>query len=211
MILLPPLYAILDVEAIALRQLDPRAVFHGWLDAGVRLIQLRAKRLASGPLLALAQELATDARSAGATFVLNDRADLARLARAAGVHVGQTDLSPADARRVLASGAIVGLSTHSEAELTAAMNEPVDYVAVGGVFQTSMKGPTHPVVGLDFVRRAATLGAAHAKPIVGIGGITIERAQSVIAAGASSVAVITDLLSADPVARAREYLAVLGL
>lgn len=209
--LVPRLYAILDIDAIALRQLDARAVFRGWLDAGVRLIQLRAKNFASGPLLALAQELATDARRAGATFVLNDRADLARLAGAAGVHVGQTDLAPADARRLLGPDAIVGLSTHSDAELALAMNEPVDYVAVGGVFQTSTKGSAHPVVGLDFVRRAAALGAAHAKPIVGIGGITIERAPSVIDAGAASVAVITDLLSADPVARAREYLAVLGL
>jgi thiamine-phosphate pyrophosphorylase len=193
------------------RQLDARAVFRDWLDAGVRLIQLRAKTLASGPLLELAQELAADARAAGATFVLNDRADLARLAGASGVHVGQTDLSPADARRVLAADAIVGLSTHSEAELAAAMDGPIDYVAVGAVFQTSMKGPAHPVVGLDFVRRAAALGAACAKPIVGIGGITIERAASVIDSGASSVAVITDLLSGDPGVRAREYLAVLGL
>ena len=183
----------------------------GWLDAGVRLIQLRAKSLASGPFLALAEELAGSARAAGATFVLNDRAHLARLAGAAGVHVGQTDLSPADARRVLGPDAIVGLSTHSDAELSAAMAEPVDYVAVGAVFQTSMKGAAHPIVGLDFVRRAAALGAAHAKPIVGIGGITIQRAASVIDAGASSVAVITDLLNGDPALRAREYLAVLGL
>jgi thiamine-phosphate pyrophosphorylase len=194
-----------------LRQLDARAVFRGWLDAGVRLVQLRAKTLASGPLLALAQELAAESRRADATFVLNDRADLARLAGASGVHVGQTDLSPVDARRVLGPGAIVGLSTHSEAELAAAMEEPVDYVAVGGVFPTSMKSPGHPVVGLDFVRRAAALGAAHGKPIVGIGGITIERAASVLDAGASSIAVITDLLSGDPIVRVREYLAVLGL
>lgn len=211
MIVLPRLYAILDVEAIALRQLDARAVFRDWLDAGVRLIQLRAKTLASGPFLGLAQELALDARAAGATFVLNDRADLARLAGASGVHVGQTDLSPADARRVLAPGALVGLSTHSDAELVAAMGEPIDYVAVGAVFQTSTKGPGHPVLGLDFVRRAAALGAAHAKPIVGIGGITIERAASVLDAGASSVAVITDLLSGDPGVRARKYVSVLGL
>jgi thiamine-phosphate pyrophosphorylase len=186
-------------------------VFRGWLDAGVRLIQLRTKALGSGALLTLAQELAEDARSARATFILNDRADLARLAGASGVHVGQTDLPPADARRLLGADFIVGLSTHSEAEIAAALAEPVDYLGVGAVFGTTMKGPAHPTVGLALVARAAELGSARATPIVAIGGITLERASSVLEAGASSVAVITDLLVGDPAARAREYLAVLGL
>ena len=97
----PRLYAILDLEALAAHGLEPRPVFRAWLDAGVRLIQLRTKTLASGPLVDLARELGADARRAGAAFILNDRADLARMSGAAGVHVGQTDLPPADARKIL--------------------------------------------------------------------------------------------------------------
>ena len=207
---LPRLYAILDVEALAVRGLDARTVYRGWLDAGVRLIQLRAKTLPSGALFELARELSAGARDAGATFILNDRAGLARMAGATGVHVGQTDLPPSEVRKVLGPNAVVGLSTHSETELDGAMHEPVDYVAVGAVFQTSIKGPAHPTVGLDFVRHAAALGARHAKPIVAIGGITIETAATVIDAGAASVAVITDLLVGDPGERARQYLSVLS-
>jgi thiamine-phosphate pyrophosphorylase len=181
-----------------------------WLDAGVRLIQLRTKTLASGPLVELARELGADARRAGAAFILNDRADLARISGAAGVHVGQTDLPPADARKILGPDGVVGLSTHGAAELDAAMREPVNYVAVGAVFPSATKGPAHPIVGLEFVREAAALGARHAKPIVGIGGITLETAPTVIDAGAASVAVITDLLVGDPAKRARQYLSVLG-
>jgi thiamine-phosphate pyrophosphorylase len=174
------------------------------------LIQLRTKTMASGALVALAREFADAARRAGATLILNDRADLARVSGAAGVHVGQTDLPPVDARKIVGSDRVVGLSTHSAAELDAAMREPVDYVAVGAVFQSSIKGPAHPTVGLAFVREAAALGARHAKPIVAIGGITLETASTVIDAGAASVAVITDLLVGDPVERARQYVSVLG-
>lgn len=166
--------------------------------------------MASGPLVALAREFANAAERASATFILNDRADLARMAGAAGVHLGQTDLRPADARHVLGADAIVGLSTHTPEELHAAMREAVDYVAVGAVFRTSIKGPAHPTIGTEFVRQAAVLGAAHDKPIVAIGGITLETAPSVLDAGASSIAVITDLLVGDPVDRARQYLSVIG-
>jgi thiamine-phosphate pyrophosphorylase len=204
------LYAILDVDACAARGLDPRTVYRGWLRAGVRLIQLRAKSLASGPLVALASELAAAARSAGATFILNDRPDLARLAAARGVHLGQTDVPPQDARTLMGPDAIIGLSTHSRGELHVAFAEPVDYVAVGAVFTTSMKGPTHPTVGLGLVREAASLGRAHRRPIVGIGGIGLANAASVIEAGAAAVAVITDLLQGDSAERARHYLDALG-
>jgi len=154
--------------------------------------------------------LAHAARESGATFILNDRADLARIARAAGVHIGQTDLPPADARRILGPDAIVGISTHNAAELDAAMRAPVDYVAVGAVFRTAMKGPTHPTVGLELVRHAAALGEAHNRPIVAIGGITLDTAVSVIEAGAAAVAVITDLLAdGNPRQRALDFLRAL--
>jgi thiamine-phosphate pyrophosphorylase len=195
---------------LEMRALDPKRVFRMWIDAGVRLIQLRAKRLPGGPLLTLAAEFAAEARAAGATFILNDRADLARLAGAAGVHVGQTDLHPVDARNLIGPDAVIGLSTHSAGEFSRALDEPVDYVAVGAVFPTSIKGPMHPTVGLAFVHDAANRAAERRLPIVAIGGITLDTAPRVIEAGASAVAVITDLIAQDVAARARAYLAVLG-
>jgi len=143
-------------------------------------------------------------------FILNDRPDLARLADAHGVHLGQTDLPPRHARSVLGTNAIVGLSTHTRAELHAAFDEPVDYIAVGAVFPTSMKGPSHPTVGLDLIREAGALGRVHDRPIVGIGGIALANAPSVIEAGAFAVAVITDLVEGDPADRARRLLDALG-
>ena len=169
-----------------------------WLDAGVRLFQLRAKTMAGGELLELAGALAADARSAGATFIVNDRADIARLARAAGVHLGQDDLTPAEARDVVGPGAIVGVSTHNETQVRTALDAPVDYLAIGPVFDTGSKDRPDPVVGLDGVRSAAMLTAAREWPLVAIGGITVERAAAVLEAGATSLAVISDLLAGDP-------------
>ncbi|MEO8070249.1 MAG: thiamine phosphate synthase, partial [Acidobacteriota bacterium] len=177
---------------------------------GVRLIQLRAKTTASGPLLDLADSLAERCRSAGAIFVVNDRVDIARLARASGVHLGQTDLAPADARRLVAPEMIVGVSTHNADQIQAAIDEPVDYIAVGPVFATATKANPDPVIGLDGVRQAAFACSARHLPVVAIGGVTLERAAAVIAAGASTVAVISDLLSGDPASRARAFMSALS-
>jgi thiamine-phosphate pyrophosphorylase len=204
------LYAILDVDICASRGLDSREVFQAWLDAGVRLIQLRAKQMPSGRLLDLAEGFARTARSAGATFIVNDRADIARLAGAAGVHLGQTDLTPADARLVVGESAMVGVSTHNDEQARLTLAEPVDYVAIGPVFSTSSKAQPDPVVGLDGVRRARDIVAPSVRPLVAIGGITLERAKSVIDAGADSIAVISDLLVGDPGARARAFLSRLA-
>jgi thiamine-phosphate pyrophosphorylase len=200
------LYAILDVDVCLSRGLDSRKVFHAWLDAGVRLIQLRAKHVPSGRLLALAEAFARDASSIGATFMVNDRADIAKLAGAAGVHVGQTDLAPSDARLVVGKSAMVGVSTHNDEQARLTLAEPVDYVAIGPVFSTSSKDRPDPVVGLDGLRTARTIVASSGRPLVAIGGITLERAKSVIDAGADSVAVISDLLVGEPRARARAFL-----
>jgi thiamine-phosphate pyrophosphorylase len=208
---LPRLYAILDIDLLEQRRLDPLRVLDVWLDAGVRLIQLRAKTMASGAMLALAETMAVRARAAGATFVVNDRADIAKLAGADGVHVGQDDLPPADVRRVLLPApAIVGLSTHDEAQARDACAQPISYLAIGPVFATTSKAQPDPVVGLAGVRMAAALAAPHALPVIAIGGITLERAPSVIAAGASSVAVISDLLADDLAARARAFVDALS-
>jgi len=206
----PPLYAVLDVDAVGERSLEPRRVAAAWLDAGVRWLQLRAKALDGGALLELADTLAALSRQAGATFIVNDRADVARLSDAGGVHLGQTDLRPVDARKILPAGRLIGVSTHSVEQAKAALSEPVDYLAIGPVFGTSTKARPDPEVGLDGVRAVSVLARARRRPVVAIGGITLARAPEVLAAGADSVAVIADLLHGDPGERARAFLQALG-
>lgn len=203
-----PLYAILDVDCTVSSGLAPLDVLDQWLGAGVSLVQLRAKTLAGGDLLAIAEEAVARCRAAGAMCIINDRADVAAMAGASGVHVGQDDLSAQDARRVVGPGAWVGVSTHTDEQLAAACREPIDYVAIGPVFSTSTKHQPDPVVGLEGVRRAAPVARAAGLPLVAIGGITLASAPAVLAAGADAVAVISDLLAGDPAVRARQYLAV---
>src|SRR5262245_31282427 len=109
-----PLYPILDLDLTLARGLAPIDVLDAWLDAGVQLVQLRAKTAASGEFLTLADEMSARCRAANAVFIVNDRADLARMSGADGVHVGQDDLSPAEARATVGADAIVGLSTHTD-------------------------------------------------------------------------------------------------
>ena len=204
--MLPRLYAILDVDALQARGLHPETVCAAWLDAGVRLVQLRAKRLSTGALLALTDRLVAQARPARARLIVNDRADVAAQAGAAGVHVGARDLSPREVRRIAGRTAIVGSSAHAPGEVAAALHEPIDYVAIGAVYRTPRKPPDHPVVGLAGVRAAAPLARAAGRPLVAIGGITLERAGEVLDAGASAIAVIGDLLSGDPARRVAAWL-----
>jgi len=201
---LPRLYAIVDVEVCAHAGRLPRDVARAYVNGGARLLQLRAKRLASGAFLDLAAAIVEDAAAAGATVIVNDRADVAVLAAAAGVHVGQEDLTPVDVRRVTGHDMIVGLSTHTVAQLSDALESPISYLAVGPVFATATKATGFEPVGYRAIARAAA--RAGPLPIVGIGGITLETAAEVIAAGAASVAVISDLLTGDPEARVRSYL-----
>lgn len=203
------LYAILDVDRATASGLTPLELAERWLDAGVRLFQLRAKQMASGAMLELAAALEARAVRAGAVFIVNDRADVARLSGASGVHVGQGDLGPADARRVVGPDAIVGVSTHTDAQVRRALTEPASYVAVGPVFSTRSKANPDPVVGVDGVARAAALVRPSGRPLIAIGGIDVIHAPRVIDAGADAVAVIGDLLVGDPAARVREYLGAL--
>jgi thiamine-phosphate pyrophosphorylase len=146
-----------------------------------------------------------------ATVIVNDRADIARLAGADGVHVGQDDLAPADVRRVVGGDAIVGLSTHTPDQMDAALREPIDYVAIGPVFGTTSKATGYDAIGLDAVRSAAAVARRAERPLVAIGGITLERAPAVIEAGAACVAVIHDLIiTGDPQGRTRAFLRRLG-
>ena len=201
-------YPILDVDVVASRRLDPLTVLDAWLDAGVSLFQLRAKAMDSGAFLDLADACARAAARVGATFIVNDRVDVARLCGAAGVHLGQNDLRPDAARILLPAPALVGWSTHSDAQVREALTMPIDYFAIGPVFATSSKLRPDPVVGLDGVRHAVAL--AGGRPVVAIGGITIETAADVLAAGASSVAVIGDVTHADAGARVRAFLAAVS-
>jgi thiamine-phosphate pyrophosphorylase len=146
------------------------------------------------------------AHAAGARLVVNDRADVARLAGADGVHVGQDDLSAYDVRRIVGDEAIVGVSTHDPDQLAAAARSTASYLAVGPIYGTTTKATGYEARGLDLVRRAAAFG----RPVVAIGGITLAHARDVLGAGAASVAVISDLMVGDPEERVRAYLKALG-
>ena len=199
----PPLYAILDpdVANISLPQLAEELA-----GAGVGLIQLRDKRSPARRVYAQAKELAGILAPRGVRFILNDRPDIAAIAGASGVHVGQEDLPVEEARKLCPSPLWVGVSTHNLEQLREAARTSADYIAVGPIFPTATKEHPDPVVGIEFLRAAR---AVTPKPLVAIGGITLESAAEVYAAGADSLAVIRDLIAArDPSRRAREYLAV---
>jgi thiamine-phosphate pyrophosphorylase len=196
-------YPIIDTQICGARGLDPCAIAAACFRGGARLLQLRVKSWSSAAWLALADSVVSEARRWRATVVVNDRADIARMAAAGGVHVGQDDLPPDVAAVVLGDG-IVGLSTHDRAQVDEALRSTADYLAVGPVYGTATKDTGYTARGLDLVRYAANRG----KPVVAIGGMTLDRAPGVIGAGAAAVAVISDLVDhGDPEARAREYLA----
>jgi thiamine-phosphate pyrophosphorylase len=205
----PQLYAVVDVDACERAGRAPLEVADAFLGAGVSLLQVRAKAMPSADFLRLSSDVVARA-GAKARIIINDRADIAVLSGAAGVHVGQDDLGVDDVRRLVGEHAIVGLSTHSVAQAEAALRLPVSYVAIGPVLGTDTKDTGYPAVGLEMVAQVAALAGPRAVPVVAIGGITLDRARDVLAAGASSVCVISDLLRGDPTARAREYVAALG-
>jgi thiamine-phosphate pyrophosphorylase len=200
---IPRLQAIVDVDVAARAGWDPVSLAQACLDGGARLLQVRAKQLPSGALLALCDAVVRMASPYGAAVIVNDRVDVARASGAAGAHVGQDDLGPAEARVLLGPTAIVGYSTHSVAQVQEALPYPVTYVAVGPVFGTQTKDTGYEAVGLDLISAARGLTD---RPIVAIGGITLDNAASALAAGASCVAVISDLLAGnDPRARVRRF------
>jgi thiamine-phosphate pyrophosphorylase len=201
---LPPLYVILDA---ALLPSDPIALTIRMLDAGARLFQYRNKTSSSRELLEASQSVWFAVRQYGGRFIVNDRADVARLAGASGVHLGQDDLDVSGARMIVGAESIIGFSTHNVEQFQAAAESDADYLAVGPIFATDSKANPDPVVGVDFIRQVRKLTS---KPIVAIGGITLERARQVIDAGADSVAVISDILKTrNPAERVRQYLEIL--
>jgi len=171
------------------------------------MLQVRGKGDSSAALVALTERVIEIARSSGGTVIVNDRADVVLMTGAAGVHVGQEDLPIEAVRNIVGAGRIAGLSTHTREQIDRALETSADYVAVGPIFETDTKATGYSARGLDLIAYAAGRG----KPIVAIGGITLERAAEVIAAGASGLAVITDLLEGgNPEARVRAYLRALA-
>lgn len=203
-LVLPPLYVILDAALLTTSEV---AIARKLSEAGVRLFQYRNKRASSRELLQASSALASELVASGAEFFVNDRPDVAYLCSASGVHVGQQDLPVSDARKILGSGKLLGVSTHNLDQFRAAAATDADYIALGPIFATDSKANPDPVVGTDMIRKARTLTQ---KQIVAIGGITLDRAKEVIEAGADSVAVISDILRApDPAKRARQFLDLL--
>jgi thiamine-phosphate pyrophosphorylase len=187
---LPRLYPILDTQSVASRACNPKTVARAWLDGRARILQYRHKAGWTRAIFEQAEQIAADCREQGAMFVINDRADIAKLL-GAGLHVGQDDLAPGDARSLLGPTAFIGYSTHNSDQLDAAAAQPVNYVAIGPVFATASKHKADPIIGLDDLknwRRRCD------RPLVAIGGITRQTAAAVFAAGADSIAVIGDLL-----------------
>lgn len=198
----PSLYAIVDAAVTA----EPVAFARELAEAGAALIQLRDKRSSARRLYTDAREMAAALMPHGVRFVVNDRADIAAMVGASGVHVGQQDLPVEQARKLCRPPCWVGVSTHSLNQLREAALSSADYIAVGPIFPTVSKENPDPVVGLELLRAARKQTT---KPLVAIGGITTGNAAGVYEAGADAVAVIGDLASArDPVGQVRKFLSI---
>lgn len=202
---LPKLYVILDAALTGSSVIECAQEL---ASAGVQLLQYRNKGAAARELLDASRELVAGLGPGRVSVVVNDRPDIAVLAGAAGVHVGQDDLTVEQARAIVGPGRWVGISTHNLEQFQRAAATSADYIAVGPIFATSSKANPDPIVGPEFIRRVRPLTR---KPIVAIGGITLERVHEVLSAGADSLAVISDILRArEPGNRARQYLELFG-
>ena len=204
-LVLPRLYVILDAALLTVPETECAQKLAA---AGVRLLQYRDKRASARELFESSRQLSSLLIPRGVTFVVNDRADVASATEASGVHVGQEDLEAEAARTVVGTSKLVGVSTHDLEQFQRAADSSADYIAVGPVFATGTKSNPDPVVGTQFIRKVRLLTD---KPIVAIGGITLESAPEIIESGADSVAVISDILGTpEPGMRARQYIDLLG-
>jgi thiamine-phosphate pyrophosphorylase len=194
---LPRVYPILDTESLRARGILLETAAAALLDGGAGILQIRHKGHWPRELFDSAREVARLCREGGVSLIINDRADFALLLEA-GLHLGQDDLPPRDGRKLMGPDAIIGFSSHNPRQLCAAGGEPVDYVALGPVFATASKANPDPVVGIEAVRHCRALLE---KPLVAIGGITLDNALDVLRAGADSVAIIAGLFPASPSAQ----------
>jgi len=210
--LLPRVYPIVDTVSLARLDFDSVRAAAAMLEGGAQILQFRHKGFWSRDVFAQAEKIAALCAQAAIPFIVNDRADYAAILHA-GLHLGQDDLLPADARRVIGDTAAIGFSTHNPEQMRAASSEPVDYVAFGPVFSTVSKERPDPTVGIDGLHAVRALTD---RPLVAIGGITQENAAQCWSAGADSVAIIGGLLpspcTADGIrGRMREWLLLAGL
>lgn len=197
----PRLYAIIDPSLLTISEL---VLAESLARSGVELIQYRNKTAASRQFFDVSRQISNVLAGRGVRFIVNDRADIALLVGAGGVHVGQDDLDVEEARSICGTQHWVGISTHTLEQVEAADRTSADYIAFGPIFPTTTKQNPDAVVGTDLLRQARTLTR---KPLVAIGGITLERAAQVYRAGADSLAVVRDLICApSPADRARGYL-----
>lgn len=215
----PPLYAILSADLLSSPSAEYAAEFAVMLaSAGVGIIQYRNKNATARALLEISSRISKALTGTSARFIVNDRADIARLSGANGVHVGQDDLPVDDARAMCNELNLrgdraaspenfwVGVSTHTLEQVSIANATSADYIAIGPIFATTTKQNHEAIVGTEFIRRARQLTA---KPLVAIGGITVATAEEVFRAGADCIAVARDLICAEnPAARAAEFLAI---
>jgi thiamine-phosphate pyrophosphorylase len=190
---LPAIYPILDTETVAARNCPLLRAAQSWIEGGAGIIQLRHKGHWGRALFEEARGIADLCRAHGVTFIVDDRADMAALLHC-GLHLGQDDLAPADARTIVGPDTVIGFSSHNSGQFCAAAAEPVSYVAFGPCFPTRSKRNPDPVIGLAELRRCRAISQ---KPLVAIGGITRDNASAVFAAGADAVAVIADMLPED--------------
>jgi thiamine-phosphate pyrophosphorylase len=202
-LLLSKLYPITDVRVSGLSHAEQVARLSA---GGATMVQLREKHLSPRQFYVEAEEALRVARERGVRLLINDRVDIALALGADGVHLGQDDLGPPAARRLLGPAAIIGFSTHNLEQATEAARLPVDYIAVGPIFPTSSKENPDPTVGVEELRRVRL--AIGTIPLVAIGGITRLNARAAISAGADSVACISDLLArpAEIERRTREFI-----
>jgi thiamine-phosphate pyrophosphorylase len=206
----PRLYPILDADALSRAGVPLATAAHALRDAGVRWLQYRDKQASDAEMVDRMGELRAVFRAGDAVLLLNDRVALCVAAGADGVHVGQEDMPPAEARRILGRARLLGVSTHNLGQMRAALaTGAADYLAIGPVFATSSKDNPDPVVGLEGVKAARALTRL---PLVAIGGITGENGREVIEAGADAVAAISALLperGREMAQRVRDFLAFL--
>ncbi len=194
---LPRVYPILDTGALSQRNISLPLAASALLEGGAGILQIRHKGHWGREIFDAARQVARLCAEAGAALFVNDRADFALLL-GAGLHVGQDDISPRDARQLLGNQLAIGYSSHNVKQLCEAGGEPVDYVALGPIFATGSKQNPDPVVGVEELQRCRSLVE---KPLVAIGGISLHNALDVLRAGADSVAVIAGLLPDAPTAQ----------
>ena len=203
----PRFYPIIDTARLSQAGVDPADLAEALAVAGVQIAQYRHKGEFTREKFAEAEQVGDILQRAGVKFIVNDRADIALMLQADGVHLGQDDLPPSAVRRIVGDRLLIGFSTHNPQQLLAADGEPVDYLAIGPIFATGSKQNPDPVVGTTGLARVRALTS---KPLVTIGGLTRANARQTLEAGADSVAVISDLFDADQRSTASEWIAITG-